>query len=70
MPLETASEAAPRTDEACMAPLPGASCRVPLPVAASYSHAGNHCWKLGSTVKIGAARDAWWDAAGASEESP
>ena len=55
-----AGEAAPRTDEACTAPLPGASLPgAPPPVAASSLHAGNHFRKLGSIVKIDAARDIW-----------
>ena len=55
--VETPSEAAPRTDEACSAPLPGASppgCLVP--VATSSLHAGNHFWKLGSTGRAVCAR--------------
>ena len=64
-PRPVASEAAPRTDGACTAPLPEREPPGrPLPVAASYLHAGNHFRKLGSTVKIDAAQDVWFRTGG------
>ena len=40
----------------------------PLPVAASYLHAGNHFRKLGSTVKIDAAQDVYAHACSATRQ--